>query len=336
MDSPLPETNVDEQGYRFSSSAPSTPRDLDNLDENGKPKYEGDVLKPMPEPERKAYVTILIEIVPGFGYRPTKTNRFVFDTLKEAEEVAERFCTINKRSYGVYGGYTEKQFAEGQWTKDRSTPCTVFESKEVIKKKYYYKEGPNKGKLAKTDKEVTVFKQFFGEEQSSKSIIEDKTVAAITGSLLTSYLDTDGNIIGPNATINGDLSGQQQESEAEFLKGRQRTRFDAMIDFYFRKYLASIQDFQNEFPREEELAHLMWTYMNADKELLGLYSCEERRVSHLPKAFAMGLRDGYSRFYSDVAYIGLKGTTSVGGDFNFQYLPLNSDEDIPQKKVEFA
>jgi hypothetical protein len=289
------------------SGAPATPRGA-----NG--ELEGDrldVIKSMPKPEDAFFVVLPMfpEAGAGVVLRPTPTldHSVSFPNRDEARDVAEKLCREQDAPFGVYGPYESLELIKTKpWLHPRSTPCDTYEMLEVIvRKEYFPRDHPRAGHLKGAIKQTICNHVDFGFVAPSKNVIEDPTALRVTGSMLTSYLDDEGNLICDNVgrlqkPNNEWLNDTQLARIARNMRSAHKTRLDALVDQEFRKALP-------------DLAHLNMCHTVPvqfalyDKELTLIHQYEVKEVlpKKLPFHFAHALRMAVQSFYGKCTSIGV-------------------------------
>lgn len=309
-ENPVSEIVTEEQTETDYSGAPVTPRG-----KNG--QIEGDwteVIDNMPLPTEQFFVVVPI-CKPGpkeVVLRPAEGCTWtVFPNRDNARLVAESQCRNNPDfGFGVYGPFESEKIIETEpWNHPRSTPCDTYEMLEVTVRREYFPRGHKRqGQLKQEVKEKVCNHVDFGFVTPSKNVIEDPSAIFISGSMLTSYLTTDGDLIHPNVALMAKPPSKEHMSDDEYGKmfqqvlSNQKDAIDKMIDEQFRKALPKLYP-HNPIADIVVPFQIIGNKGNGDEVLFE--GQQPVPANKLPFAFAKILRTALTSWYGYVTSINL-------------------------------
>lgn len=276
------------------TGAPITPRGNDGL-------LDGDRIPNMPDPDMEKFVVIPLGVSVGGGValRPTdKIPPATFHSREDARDVAKaqahNYNNVDGTPFGVYGPYaTDEEVAASPWNHPRSTPCDTYEFVEVTLRTKYDK----KGKMIGKEKERVLNHVDFGFVAPSKNFMEDKNVLKIPGSLLTSYLNDEGDLVHPNIVImgkdgsRGDMTEKDYEDVSKKINSKTKSFLDEYVDLTFRQAVPCLQDLNVKTEM-----YMEFSISGEDGKSL-LDGSMMVASGRLPLAFAKILRTAVSSYY---------------------------------------
>lgn len=233
------------------TGAPVTPRGasgeiegdrLDKIQSMPQPETEYFVVMPLaPESEKE----IVLRPIPGAAWACFPGRETARDIARTQSEASRDFA------FGIYGPYVSEEAAGvGQlWLHPRSTPCDTYEMREVVRRTTYYPRGHEQAGEVKNKETHWICNHVdFGFVDISTKVIEDMEVAFIQGSLLTSYLDVEGNLIHPNVHLLARPPTERNIADKNYggmyktVQSNQRDNISKVVDEEFRKCLPRIMD----------------------------------------------------------------------------------------------
>jgi len=258
-----------------------------------------------------------------------------FPSRESSREVAERLCE-HEQPIHIYGPYeSEEQVAARLWERPSSTPCDAFEWREqVVRRRYFPRGHPKQGQLAGRDTSWSLFRMDFGFQTNFSRVNTNLPEYKVPGSLLTSYLKEDGSLIHNNVELlSRTRPGKQDASNSELsglnaaLSSAQRNRLDAYVDKLFRKYLVTIQQFNDPV----NPVNLQWAFVHRHHDLCRECTLDAKLLTgvnrsdpgKLPREFAAVLRTCLNSYYGRATHIIL--TVGIFADVEID-LTLYDDE----------